>query len=462
MSKQSTPFGSHSSRFILLLVATLVFTSAVAPVAAVAASTTDAPTPQPSVDGGAGTMTVVAAQANNSTATPNGSQDGLGVAQQTRISPVKMGEEYARVSARDEADAYSVIGPNAIFSASNDVAAAEIKQPGASAQVKDGSRTIAVNFASDASPGDEYSLYTLTLYFSDDSQKSLDLYVRRTNQFVAPASLQELDGLRQNICTDAKNAGYEECTAENLEEYYNSVYDTAQILSNFLSPELQAAFVAIIAIAQSGLLLVIFAIIGMAGAFYIIKYHGDNIKKKVHDTHNAYVQKRRDFQMFYKEQREHAAEEPLSEIDEIGASDTALRDGFGYSTVKDFADDLAFGEPKRTPENTFRRRATDGGEPADGGSAAPGDGNGFPDDIEMAHEGIHELEHSDSLLQEWPGEGIQRTPLTQTEFLVYGMLSLKRMAHHYGQQEYVDAYEKTRAKVQEFTNGNRRYDRGGS
>jgi hypothetical protein len=42
------------------------------------------------------------------------------------------------------------------------------------------------------------------------------------------------------------------------------------------------------------------------------------------------------------------------------------------------------------------------------------------------------------------------------------MLSLKRMAHHYGQQEYVDAYEKTRAKVQEFTNGNRRYDRGGN
>lgn len=440
---------SDSYGSVLAVFALLVLTSALAPVAlaqpadAVGGNQTTTATPTPTAN-----------ESNSSTA--NQPAEPVPLAKQTRISPVKFGKDYIRTTQRDNANKYSVIGPVAVFASTHKVAAAEIKQPKASAKVLSGGQTVRVRFQSDAAGQKEYTLYELTLYFEDGSKRALKLYVRKTDQFVAPASLQSMNELRQVICEDAKSAGVEKCSISNLKSYYKNVYDTAQVLSNWLSPELKKAWMAIMFIFRSGLLMLFFAIVAIGTAVYIMRVHGDNIRKKVHDTHNAYVRRRRDYRNFYRDQRADASEEPLSSIDVIGASDTALKDGFGVSSVKELADLFAVGEPQRTPGNEFKRRVADGGDDMD---IDPSDGPDIvPADIEMHHRGIHDLMESDSLLEEWPSEGLQRTPLTETEFLAYGKHALRRMAHHYGQEDYSEAYEMTRAKLNDLSSGSRTYD----
>lgn len=403
---------------ILLTTTVLSGVFATGAVAATAAGTASTTVPSaPTTNGGLVYASTNAPAANNSS-TGSGS---VPLAEQTRISPVKFDRSYIRVQPGDKDGSYLVTGPYAVFASSKNVVAAQVAQPKASAKVLDGSRTVRVEFEPDASASDSTSLYTLKLFYADDSVRTIQLYVKKTDQFVAPARLQKADDLLDELCQDAKAHGYG-CSISEIKAYHEWEQKQADIFSNWLGPDLQRAFVGLMMFFRSGILVGIAAIVIILAGLYLYRVHGHKIRRKVNSV-NDWAQKRADYIRTWEQDRQTAAEEPLSRLDVIGPKDTVWKDGLNAMTVKQLADRFAYGEFARTEDNRFVY-----------------DENEEP---EMVHDGIDDLLEADSLQDTWLEPVLRHNRLSPQEAIAHGKAAVSRMSNHYGQGDYADAYSKS-------------------
>lgn len=391
--------------------------------------------------------------ANNSTSTST--PDGPTLATQSRIAPANPNTEYASITARQDGDGFNVTGEFAIFALTEPVEAVRVEQPKASARVLDGSQTVRVSFEPDAAPPDSQSLYTLTLYFEDDSTRKVKLYVTDTDQIVASAELKEMSTFLRTVKQDAQESGYEDSTA-GMKKYYQDTKEQAEIFSNLLGPEIQAFFGAVIAALSSSLFVATIAVIVILASYYIVSTHGHKLGRKQNGG-NAAEEKRKQYNRFYKEQREAAAEEPLSSIDEVGADDILWKDRFNVATVKQLADLAAKGRPKRDRSGNivFADPATEDVDPmvdAEGNVVRDADGNelGPP---KRHHHGVDDLVDAEKLEDTWLEPMLRNGYLNESQALVHLKYALKRMSAHYGQREYDEALEKTDTLLKQVNNG---------
>ncbi|WP_123619178.1 hypothetical protein [Halorubrum sp. CSM-61] len=392
-------------------------------------------------------------ETNNTTATTNPDRPSL--AERSRIAPVDIGAEYASITAKQEADGYNVVGEFAIFSVTEEVEAARIQQPGAEVRVLDGGQTIQVDFAEDAAPPDGESLFTIKLFYTDGSERSVSLYASDTNQIVASAELQEMSTFLRSVRSDAEANGYE-TTTEGIRAYYEDTKEQAEIFSNLLGPELAAFFAVIVTASQSSLFIAFVGVVIILTARYIYTTHGHKIRAKK-NAGNAAKDKREKYQRFYEEQREAAAEEPLSSIDEIGGRDILWNDRFGVSTVKQLADLAAVGDPQRDESGNIIMAdpETDDVDPlTDANGDVLTDKNGDPiGPPKLRHHGVSDLVDAEALTSTWLEPILRSGYLTEDEALVHLKYVLKRMSAHYGQREYDDALGQIQQLISDRNSG---------
>jgi hypothetical protein len=356
---------------------------------------------------------------------------GPTLAEQVRITPVKFDRDYLRVRPGDAPNTYRTVGPYVVFATSLNVEAATIEQPGATATVMDGSRTIRVAYQPDAATGDEPSLYTLTLYFADDSKRTIKLYATRTNQIVASAELKAASEFIEQMKEDAKAHGFP-TTIEGIEEYHEWEREQADIFSNFLGPELERLFVFLISYVRSSLAVILSAVVAIIIGFYIKRAHGYKIEDMVNGG-NATERKRRDYASFYEGQHSSAASEALHAVDEIGTLyEGFILDAFGDRTVKQWADRWAYGEPLCDETGAFAR---------------DDDGN-----IRWKHRGIDDLLEADNL-RETALEPLLRHEMIGDEQTVLMLITaaLERLTDHYSLRQYDDPAQKARTLLEQHS-----------
>lgn len=420
--------------------------------AAAAAGAGTAPTDAGPTDGIALQQENETANNSSSTSTPT---DGPTLATQSRIAPASPDTEYASITARQNGDGYNVTGEFAIFSLTEPVEAVRVEEPKAEGRVLDGGQTVRVDFEPDASPPDSQSLYTLTLYFEDDSTRQVKLYVTDTDQIVASAELKDMSTFLRTVKQDAEEAGYDDST-EGMQQYYADTKEQAEIFNNLLGPEIAAFFGAAVAALSSSLFVAFIGGVIFLTSYYLVSVHGHKIRGKQNGG-NAAEEKRQQYNRFYHEQRDAAAEEALSAIEEIGGDDMFWKDCFNVATVKQLADLTAKGRPQRDKAGNivFTDASKDDVEPLtddDGNVVCDEDGTpiGPP---KMYHNGVDDLVEADKFEDTWLEPILRTGHLTKSQALVHIKYALKRMSAHYGQREYDDAQAKVEGLLERTNTG---------
>jgi len=267
---------------------------------------------------------------DNTTATPtpnNSSSDDPTTASQVRLTPINFEEEFLSVSVRDADAAYDTAGPFVVFSASSEIDAARIPQGPATATVLEGGKQVKVTYSDDAAPTDEESLYTLELYFTDGSQKTIDLYATETNVSVDAARLSEYEDVIDELQVLAEEHGYD-TDPESLMEYLTWVNDRADLIDGFLT-ESAAQLIAIAIAAARNWLTWLLGLGGIAlVATWLSSRYGDMLESLQNDVGRA-ERKRRELELAYEEQKQTADEHTLDEVSAIGSNAIYWDDAYG-------------------------------------------------------------------------------------------------------------------------------------
>ena len=335
-----------ASRAAALLIATLVVVNAGAAVAGAA-------TPSPSTvpDSDAQPLSVGAIpptqqnQTFNTTADNSGQSGGPSLASQVRINPDLPNENYVSAEVRRSDSAFNTTGAFTILSLSEPVEGVRIQQPKASARVLGGGQVIRVDYADDAAPRDQQSLYSLELFFTDGSKKVVELYATQTalsaSTAIDPAWSKTINYIEEN----AESEGFDANPSGAL-EYVKYKEDRAQILENLWS-DTAAEYVAL-KIAQSlnpfewAEVIVILILISV-----FVGYKNGWILRMQQISDPISVLQREASRQHYEEQKRAAAKHPLSEVDGIGTNAARYwRDpkiGGGVETVDDMVEIAAKG-----------------------------------------------------------------------------------------------------------------------
>jgi len=329
-------------RLSLALAAVLVLQAVVAPAAAFdtghATPTPDAPLLSPQS---------LAQNANNTTTTTpaNGTPT---TAENVRITPVRMDEKFLNVKVAESDTTFNTTGPFALFSLSAPVESARITQSPAEAQLLAGGRQVKVTYSDDAAPPDSQSLYTLELYFEDDSKKTVNLYATKTDVSVAAAELQEYAPVLDELKEYAEDHGYE-TDPEALADYLEFVNDRADLVDGWLTEQAARFLAGLMVLAMNPLSWVVL-LLSLAGFGYWLKGRfGEFLDWLTNDPGKA-QRKRHQLRKAYDDQQQVADEEAMTEIDAVGSSAIHWETAFGAKSVADLADLATNGVWKRTSD----------------------------------------------------------------------------------------------------------------
>lgn len=431
----------NAQRLSVVFVAVLVL-SALAP--AVAVATADAPT-----HASLGPASATPLQASNNSTTPaESASDQPPIAETARVTAVSFDEDYLRTS-RTDANTFNTTGPYAVFAVSQNVEAARVTEPKADAKVLDGGRTVRVSYADDAAPEGQRSLYTLELYFEDGSKRTFDLYASQTDQVVASAAVKEAQDLLDQMRDDAEEDGYEP-TLEGIEAHYEQTKEDAEFFSNVFGPQFKALFAWIIFTVQTPFAVIGGAIVIIIAAWRILKIHGHKIRS-LQQGIDLIEQARQTMYLTYREQQDAADEERLEDVPEIGPLHIYWQDAFGVQSVKQLADEFAWGRPATDEEgNIIRDTDADPLTDDDGNVLRWSDGSPVYPAV-MQHHGIADLRRADSLRDTWLEPVIRRDMLGDgATALAHAKRALMRMTTHHGQPQYREARAKTRELLKDI------------
>lgn len=336
-------------RSITVLAAVVLVLSAVTPAAAFAGGSA---APAPTVDQQP-TETVLTAQEDNET---NGTESTSGesenapppTASQVRINPVSLDADYQTVTVAEEDATFNTTGEFVLFTTSERVDAARIVQSKAQARVLDGGQTVKVEYDDDAAPPGEQSLYTLQLFFADNSTKEVTLYAQDTKQSVAAASLEEWRGVI-NLAQDlAEAAGYD-TDPEAVEEYLLWVDDRADLVDGFLT-ELAARTIGwLMAGVMNPLNIIIMLTLAAVAMWRRRSKHGE-LADALSSMAGRYTQKLDRLEIDRHRAKRTADDEHLSEVPAIGNYADYYEDAFGVKSPAQLAHLVATGEARYTQD----------------------------------------------------------------------------------------------------------------
>lgn len=460
--------GDHVRRAVILALAVLLVASVgpflAAPVAAQDETPTPTPnattTPTPTANGTAenGTGNTTAVASNTTTPAPG----ELTLADQVRLTPVDLGEDWSRVETTEADREYEVTGSFVVFSASERITAARVAQPKADARVLDGGRTVEVRFDDDAALPDNQTLYTVDLYLQDGSSVSVDLLVKKTDLAVVSSDLTAASGFIETMTEDAEAHGYP-ATISGIRDYHKWEKRQADIFDNLLGPELSKAFGGLIAIGSSALLVMSFVAIAVLNWRRQKKMHENKLKGLMNGD-NLAVRKRREMTLRYEEDNVAADEHRLEDVDLIGG-DHVYWSEMGVETVKQLATLFAVGRPTVDGDGHIVRQDPDDPdceyvEDYQGNLITDADNTFVPAPV-MEHRGLADLEEAvsrgESLRDTWLEPILRPDMLGSPESaLAHARRALEMMASRYGQPQYQEAYRRLSRLLTDLSEGKQR------
>ncbi|ELZ96581.1 hypothetical protein [Haloferax sulfurifontis] len=422
-----------------LVLAVLLVLTAIVPVGAVAAAPSSTSTP--ALD--SSTTVAQVSDSNNTTTTT-----GPTVADQARVTAVTFDEDYLRTTREDE-NSFNATGPYAVFAVSQNVEAARVTQPKAEAKVLDGARTVRVSFAPDAAPPGQRSLYTLELYFEDGSTRSFDLYASQTDQIVASADLREAQDLLDQMRADAEERGYA-TDVDGLENFYEWQKEQAELFSNLFGPQLEQLFAWFIFTLTTPFAILFIAAVILVAAWRLLKVHGSKLRS-LQGGVDLIDQTRQQMLLEYRNQQDAADEERLEDVAEIGPNHVYWQDAFGIQSVKQLADEFAWGRPVTDTEGNIVRD-TDAAPLTDDDGEVITWSDGTPVyPAVMEHRGIQDLLEADRVGDTWLEPVTRRDMLgDQSTALAHAKRALMRMTTHHGMPEYRRARSEVRSMMQDL------------
>lgn len=290
---------------------------------------------------------MVSLQDNSTTSAPenNTTAGDPPTATQVRINPVHIDEPFLSISVREPDTAYSTQGPVALFSLSQAVESARITQQPATATVLSGGHQVKVAYTDDAAPLDEESLYTLELFFADDSTKTVELYATKTGVSVAASELEEYAPVLEELKQVAEGHGYE-TSPEALENYLAFVNERADLVDGFLTKTAAQLFALGIA-ASMNWLFWLFVLGGLALLNHWIRRKYGGIIEVMENDEGVAKRKRDELERAYEQDKQTADEEPLSACHAIGSNDIYWEDAYGVKSTAQLANMAARGMHRR-------------------------------------------------------------------------------------------------------------------
>lgn len=288
-----------------------------------AASTSASTTPVP-----AQASTATVAQANNTTSTA-----GPTTASQVRVTPDIPDADYVSIETSESDEVFNTSGTFATFSLTQPVESVRVAQPGADASILGGGSVVRVEYASDAAPRDQQSLYTLELFFDDGSKKEVKLYASNTavsaKTEIDPAYLAFIEYVSEN----AEDEGYE-TSPDGLEDYVAHKEDRAQLLEGLWSKQIETFIGLRIAQLFSPLDWVAGLVAIALVAVFASRKHGWVLRAQQVATSKAELV-REAVRQDYEKSRNAAAKHSLEDVDGIGRNDARFWRNVGIETVDD-------------------------------------------------------------------------------------------------------------------------------
>ncbi|MFB6121117.1 MAG: hypothetical protein ABEJ68_08395 [Halobacteriaceae archaeon] len=379
---------------------------------------------------------------------------GLTLADQSRVTAVQFDRPYLKTT-RTEGMTWKTIGPYAVFAVSEQVEAARVTQPNADAAVLDGGHTLRVAYDPDAAPPDGESLYTVELFFADGSKMTLRLLASQTDQIVASAQLKEASSFLDQMKEDAKEHGYEP-TIEGITKYHKWEKEQADLFNNLFAPQFEKLFAWMLVTIQTPFAIITIAAIVILVARRLLKTHGAILRERQNGV-DLVEQSREAMRLSYLQEQDAADEERLEDVDEIGPAHVYWEDAFGISSVKQLADEVAFGRPLTDDHgNIVRQSPENGADPIRGPDGdVMTDGAGEPIyPPKMVHRGIEDLRNADDLHGTWL-EPILRPDMIgdPQAALAHAKRALARMTTHYGQPQYRPARKRVKSMLESMHQG---------
>ncbi len=265
--------------------------------------------------------------------------------------PVQFEPEYLSVETAKQGERYNTSGPFAIFSFSEPVDQVAVRQPKATATVLEGGRQVRVSYDPDAAPVGSQSLYTLEVYFSDGSSKTLELYAERTSVDVGSAEMRKYRPLILDILDDAEDAGYDR-DPEGAESHYTDVKETAQLLNSLFVEQAIRLMGSVFGILANPLGIASILAIAAIVTYWMLSRNRAMLELLTNDAGKS-ARKRQELWIKWKQAQQTAAEEPLSELKGVGEmGEVYWRDAFGVDTVAGLAELFRQGFPVRRDGET--------------------------------------------------------------------------------------------------------------
>lgn len=357
---------------------------------------------------GTATETESESSASSSTEDPS-------IAESVTLKPVRFREEFLSVSVRDTGGALALntSGPFVMIASSERVETARVQQSKASAQTIGDGEMVRVDYDSDAADVGTRSLYTVELFFSDGSSKTVKLYAASTD-VASGSEIEEYRPVLDDMLDSAEESGYER-SPDGLEGYHTDLRQKAELLSGFLTDQAKRLATSIISILWNPLGLISIALLIALLAYRRHSKRGWSLDIISNDSGRA-ARKLRELWIKYQQDRQTAAEEPLRELDEVGEmGEIYWNDALGITTVAELAELFDGDYPIQDDESDVRHI-------------------GGVDEID-------EMQLGDSWLEPVCRDG--RLPSEEIA-LAHGKAALRRMCVEYGMDwKYRDALDET-------------------
>lgn len=360
--------------------------------------------------------------------------DEPAAAETVRVLPVQFEAEYLEVTTHENGQVYNTSGPHALFQLSEPVDQAAIQEPGATATVLDGGHVVQVEYEPDAAPVGEQSMYRLSLYFDDDSTRTVTLYAERTSVDVGGAQMKKYRPLIMTILEDAENSGYDR-GPEGAAAHYEEQKETAQLLDSLFTEQAARLFANVFGVLTNPLGIAAVLLVAAIIAAWQLRRNKEALDLLTNDSGKA-ARLREKLWIAYHNAQQTAAEEPLRELQGVGETgEIYWRDAFDVDTTAGLAE-------------LFR--------------------NGLPveRDGEVVHVGGVDAVDAEEIHGSWLEAVCREHRLPSPEIaLAHGKAALHRMISTYGQAHiYQDAYERTRELIDELdeTRDVKRHSRGPS
>ncbi|WP_276257219.1 hypothetical protein [Halomontanus rarus] len=311
--------------FVAALLITTVLGAAV-PAATANTTPTDAPI-EPSIQ-----------EANNSTTDDDQLEtdpepDGPTDASQVRLTPDIPDADYVGIETRESDETYNTSGTFATFTLSRPVESVRVNEPGASASMVGDGSVVRIEYESDAAPRDMSSLFTLELFFADDSTKTVDLYATNTDVSANTRIDPAYEDFIEYVQGQAESADYA-TDPDGLQSYVEYKEERATLLEGLWSEQIQT-FIAL-RMAQAFSPLDWVALIGVVAllSLFASRKHGWVLRAQQIATSKAELV-REAVRQDYEQQRNAAAKHALEDIEGIGRNDSRYWRNVGIETVDD-------------------------------------------------------------------------------------------------------------------------------